>query len=511
MLEENFNNQFSLEKTGLTILEYPSTQLNSNENEPNKKFNNILDEYTESNPKISFREDLNTQSFSIISQSSNESKPIVNNFSVIENPKTGVTFCSGKKYAIMEEASNSTNDFNSNYNKSNNFDNFGIEISNSEDTFNDKNKENFYLSNADIVNNSMNMNNNTNQNINDNFDSNNIVNEETKKDEKKTFGYNDMLINELIDTKELNNHFSTNEAGFNISEYTTKKNDEKSNLQFSTNQTQLSLKEKKLNNIQTTSTTNDIYNDYFQNDFNYNSELIHDTFPSQNDLTNILLPSYTNASIAFNQQIQNEIKQEKIYETRDSSTQTENSDLVLNISLKISPFETKLQNINISSNNQNSEKGNKVGEKTCNLTSIESIDISSKPDSKNQKTPLKEFIDAYNLEMFSPSPFAKISKMKHLEQNSENRHKNETIPKSELESNLNNIPIEIQDNNIFVEQNVKNEDKPLSKKENKGNSLRYSILESNNNKEIDLANIYAIAEAEILEDNKKSSKDFSNY
>ena len=143
------------------------------------------------------------------------------------------------------------------------------------------------------------------------------------------------------------------------------------------------------------------------------------------------------------------------------------------------------------------------------MTLINSIDISSKPESQNQKTSFMEFIDTYNLEMFSPSPFEKVSKMEHLEKKSENKSKNQSIPKSEF--NFENIPNENQDNNIFVDQNVKIEKEPLSKEENKGNNLRYSILESSNNKEIDLANVYAIAESEILEENKKSSKEFSNY
>ena len=525
-LEENFNNKNSKEEPRQSISEYPATIINGKVNEQSKKIINLLNENTESNHKTYFSENIKTQSFSKRSQSPNNPNPIVNNVLVLQEPKTGVTFSSGDVIPITEKTSNSTNNFDFTFdsnqfpslgeynqtlnNKSNNFDNLGIEIPNYQDTFNVRNEENFYLSNADIVNIALSMNDNMNQNANDNFETNNITKEGTKKDEKNNFEYNDKLINELIDSNELNNVISTNEGEFNCSENITTKKNDKSYQTVSTNQPQLPLKENELNSIQATYTT-DIYNNYFQNDYNFNAKSIQQTSQFQNDLTNIIQPSYTNVNMEFNQLDSNEIKLEKKVETKDSSTQTESSDLVLNVSLKISPFETKLHNISISSKNANSENENNLEEKNQNLISKESIDISSKPESQNQKISFMDFSDTYNLEMFSPSSFAKVSKMEHLEQKSENKSKNESIPKSEPEFNYDNIQIETQDNNIFLEQNVKIEEKPLSKEENKGNSLRYSILESSNNKEIDLANVYAIAESEILEENKKSSKDFLNY
>ena len=348
-LEENFNNKNFLEKLGQSISEYPATIINGKVNEQNKKTISKLNKNIESNPKTSFSQNVNTQSFSKRSQFLNAPNPIVNNILVLHEPKTGVTFSSGNIMPIKEEISNLTKDFNftlnsnqfpslEEYNQAhnnitNNFDNLAVEIPNSQDTFNVRNEENFYLSNADIVNIAMSMNDNMNQNTNDNYETNNITKEETKKDEKKNFEYNNKLINELIDTNEMN-QFSTNEGDF---ENTTTKDDDKTKQPVFSSQHQLPLKENELNSIQTTYTT-DIYNNYFINDYNFNTESIQETSQYQNDLTNILQPSYTNVNIEFNLQASNEVKQEKKVETKESSTQTENSDLVLNVSLKINPL-----------------------------------------------------------------------------------------------------------------------------------------------------------------------------
>ena len=88
--------------------------------------------------------------------------------------------------------------------------------------------------------------------------------------------------------------------------------------------------------------------------------------------------------------------------------------------------------------------------------------------------------------------------------NVNNITKEETIKtiKTEPAFNFDNITFETKDdNNAFVENNDKIENDNIQ-----GNSLRYSIIESSNNRNIDLANVYAIAEAELLEENQKSLK-----
>ena len=89
-------------------------------------------------------------------------------------------------------------------------------------------------------------------------------------------------------------------------------------------------------------------------------------------------------------------------------------------------------------------------------------------------------------------------------------HQNEIILKSEPEYNYNydNIPFEIKDNNPFEVQNTRiGNESSLSKKEaNTQDSIRYSVIESSHDEAKDLENIYIIAEAEMLEQEKKSSQ-----
>ena len=526
ILSEKFNNP-TFEKPAQSKSEdsneKPKEKINKlNQKQDNPKKLYIINENSETYPQGSFLKNINPQTFSNESQLPNNQNQIVNNTIFLTKSKTDIADLSENIMPITEKTSNSKNDFNFNFdafqfsslgeynqnnNSSNNLTNIGIEIPNFQEDLDYRSEENFYLSNRDIVDIAMSMNDNMNQNANEIFGVNNANNEVQKKDEKNPFEFKDIINNELTDSNN-SNQISTKEGNFNFSEYTITNNDVQSNKPDSTNQLQLLFNENELNNIQTISTT-DILNDYLKNDFNFNTQSIKEASSFQNDLTNIIQPSTTNVSTELNALSSNGLKQENQIETKDSSTQTESSDLVLNVSLEINPFETKLQNINISSKTQNSKKDDKL-EKKQNQAFLESIDTSSKPDSQNQNAALSEFIDTFTLEM--PSSFATVSKIQHSEKKKD-LPKGESIPKSVPEFNFYNIPIEIQDNNTFVEQNAKIENVPLSQKENniQGNSLRYSILESSNNKDIDLANIYAIAEAELIEEDKNSSKDLSKY
>ena len=530
-----------------SISEYPATKPKKKVDEQNNKFAyvknlNVLNTNTEEYLNVPSTQNVTSKHLQNKNESINSQNSNGKNILDLQKTKTEETGQSGYMKPITEQSSSSTNDYNFNFdsaqfsslgeitqnqnNASNNYEKFGIEnnqndalynfgnlgveIPNSQADFNNRNEENYYLSNEDLVNISSDMNVNSNLNINDNFEKKNSTNQDTKKDEKNPFEINEMLINELIDTNNVNNQISKNEGGYNFSEYATTKNDDHSNH---SNQSQLPLKEKELNNIQTTSTTN-IYNDYFKNDsnYNFNMESIQGTSSFQNDLKNINQHSMANINIEYNQLASNELKQEKKVETRDSSTQTQSSDAPLNLSPKVSPFETKLQNINMSqtvskigtnipSKNSNFQNDNKKGEQNQNIAFPEFIDTSSTPDYQNQNIGLSEYVDLYSLEM--PSTIESASKTKGSEKKTENTPNNETIPKSEPEFNFDNIPIETQDNNTFVEQNVKNENTPSPTKEN--NDKLNSFLKSSDNKDLNFAKIYEIAENAILEDNASSN------
>ena len=516
---EKFNNQKFLEKIEASTSEYPASKRGPKLKD-NKNFDfqnlNILNENFDSKPKVPLSKNLNFHNLSNKNQFTKSLNQIENNFSAVQRPKNEITGISRSMMPITEHSTNSSNDFNFNFdsgqfssfgeynqnqkNSSNNFEKLGIKIPYPQKGFNVRDEENFYLSNEDIVNiaMSMNSNDNTNQKTNDIFGTNNLTEVETKTDEKNPFEYNEMPVVELKDTNNKKNQFSTNEGEF--TSY-CKIISTKIEKPISINQSQLSSKEnKKLNNIPTTS-SNEILDDYFNNNFNFNSESIQKTSEFKPDLTNVIEYPSTNVNYEFNPSITNEIKEEKIIETKESFTQTESSDLVLNVSLKINPFETKVQNIKVSSR-KNSENNNKLGEEIQAPALLESIDVSSKPYSQNQNTDLAEFIDTYNLE--TQSTFAKVSKLDLMGKNVNNITKEETIKtiKTEPAFNFDNITFETKDdNNAFVENNDKIENDNIQ-----GNSLRYSILESSNNKDIDLANVYAIAEAELLEENQKSSK-----
>ena len=241
----NLNNQNALGKVGQTISEYPATKPNHKENEKNQKFAevknlNILNVNREENPNAPFSQNVTTKSLSNKDQSTESQNQNKN-----ENQKNETNLQFGNMNPTTEQNSSSTNDFNYNFDsyhfsslgennqnqkiESNNFSNFGKDISNYQVTFNIRNEDNYYLSNADIEKNTMSMNDNINLKTNDNFKTNNTTNEKEKKDETGQFEYNDMLFNELIDTNNLDNQFSPKEGEFNFSEYTTTKNDEKSN------------------------------------------------------------------------------------------------------------------------------------------------------------------------------------------------------------------------------------------------------------------------------------------
>ena len=504
------NNQNSLGKPAQSISEYPSTKPNPKASGLNKKFANVKNlNNTEQHPKIPF------------TQNNNGGNPIENNSLEFQKEKSETTSQFENKNPIKKQTITSKNEFNYNFdsvqfsslgnydqnqnNPSSNFESLGAEISNFQDDFKARNEQNFYLSNEDIANIVMDMNSNMDQNINENIETNNQINEEKeKKDEKNPFEYNEMVINELIDTNNQNNQFSTKEGEFNYSEYEITKNDNQTNQQISTNQPKLKLKENKElnNNIQTTSTT-DIYNDYFKNDFNFNIESLQESSQFQNDEANNMI---------YNQMDTNDVKQEKKIETRDSSTQTQSPNSTVNLSPKISPFETKFQENNISqtvsnigtnipSKSPNFENNNKSEEHNQNIAYQEFIDSSSTPDSQNQNTGL-EFANTYNYEM--TSPYTTMSQVEHSEKKVENIPKKEEIHKSEPEFNFDNMPIETQNNYTFEEQNNKNENVPLSK-ENNITDDKYTFLENTENKGLDLAKIYTIAEKAIREDH-----DFSN-
>lgn len=76
-----------------------------------------------------------------------------------------------------------------------------------------------------------------------------------------------------------------------------------------------------------------------KNDINLNTGYIKKTSEFKPDLTNILEYSSRNFNYEFNPS--------NIIETKENSTQTESSDVVLNLSIKINPFETKVQHINL--------------------------------------------------------------------------------------------------------------------------------------------------------------------
>ena len=520
------NNQNSLGKPTQSISEYPATKPKPKVNELNKRFANVknlnvLNTNTEEYPKVPSTQNASNQHLSNKIQSTNSQNSFENNSLELQKQKTEATGQSENNKPSMEQPITSTNDFNYNFesaqfssledynqnqnNPSNNFENLGVEQPNSQDDFKARNEQNFYLSNEDIANIVTDMNINMDQNINENFEINNQTNEEeAQKDEKNPFEYNEIITNELVDTNNQNNQFSTNEGEFNYSEYATTKKDNQTNQ---SNQPKLQLKENKelKSNIQTSSTT-EMYNDYFKNDFNFNTESFQETNQFQNYVAN---------NMEFNQMDTNDVKQEKKVETRDSSTQTQSQNSTVNLSPKISPFETKFQKINISqtvsnigtnipSKSSNFENNNKSEAQNQNIAFQEFIDTSSTPDSQNQNTGL-EFADTYNYEM--TSPYTTVSQVEHSEKKVENMPKKEEIPKSEPEFNFDNMPIETQDTYTIEEQNIKNENVPLSKDENNttDDNLKYTFLESTENKGLDLAKIYSIAEKAILEDNDSSN------
>ena len=448
---EKLNTRNFLEKIESSIAEYPTSRLGP-KFEKNKNSSNLLNENFGANPKVPSSKNLlpktNSSNKNQFAKSQNQ---IENNLSVLQRTKTEITGLSGSMMPITEQSTSSANDFNFNFdsaqfsslgeynqnknNASNVFENLGIEIPYPHKDFKVRDEENFYLSNEDIVNiaMSMNKNDNTNQKKNDIFETNSPTKVETKKDDKTTFEYNEMPINELIDTNNQNNQFSSNEGEF--TSY-CKIISTKIEKPISINQPQLSLKkDNDLNNIQTTS-TNKILNDYLKNDHNFNRESFKKMSDFKPELTNIIEYPSTNDNYEFNSSIINEIKEEKIIETKENSTQTETPDLVLNVSLKINPFETKVETINMSSR-KNSENDNKLGEKKQAKVLQESIDISSNPFSQNKKTDLAEFIDTYNFE--TQSPFAKVSNLELMENNTKNLIKEEIIPKSEPSFNFDNI------------------------------------------------------------------------
>lgn len=324
------NNLFeNIEKS---ISEYPASKLGP---KLNKRYDNIrnlsvLNKNLGIYPKVLSSKNLNIQNLSNKIQ-----YPIAKNLSVLQRPKTEISDIYGSMMSITKQSTSSTNDYTFNFdsvpvsslggfnqNKNNSLNkNLGIKVSNHENDFKARNKANFYLSDEDIVNiaMSMNMNGNTNQiTNNENFKTNSLTKLETKKNKKYSFDYNDMLINELIDTDILNNKPPTNEGEFtsyckNIST--------KIDKPIYINRPQPTLKGSK------------------KNDINLNTGYIKKTSEFKPDLTNILEYSSRNFNYEFNPS--------NIIETKENSTQTESSDVVLNLSIKINPFETKVQHINL--------------------------------------------------------------------------------------------------------------------------------------------------------------------
>lgn len=512
--EKPYNRNF-IDKTGPLISEYSTSKPNPNLNEKNKKYGNIQNSnlYTgnsKANCKI-LPLGLNQKDKGLTHRS--RSPKIQNTFTkyaqILQKPKTEITDFSGSAMPLTERSASSLNIFNFNadsakfsslggYNQ-----NQGVEVPKSLNELNVRNEDNFYLSDLDIVDIALSMNENTKQNTYVNYETNNLTKKETKKVEKNPFEYNKGIqVNELKYTNNQNNQFSTNEGEFCPYCESLKAK----NQTVSTYQPQLPLKENELTNIQTTTTTStDILNDYFKNDYNFNTEQIQipETTEMKPDLTNIIQNPSTYANYEFSQPSSNEVKQE----FRNSSTQTESNDLFLNVSLKIDPYETTFQNVNLISRASNRGNINKLGEINQDFAILQSIDLSSRPDSQNQNPVIPDMIDTLNLEQ---SPFATVSKIEHSEQKTENLPQNEIILKSEPEYNYNydNIPFEIKDNNPFEVQNTRiGNESSLSKKEaNTQDSIRYSVIESSHDEAKDLENIYIIAEAEMLEQEKKSSQ-----
>ena len=280
--EKPYNRNY-LYKAGLLTSMYPDSKPNPNLNQNYKQFANVQSSNLFSgNSKAKCK---------ILPLSSNlkgkglpqrsRSPKIPNTFTkysqILHIPKTEVTNVSPNTIALTERPATSLNDFNYNVDSAQ-FSSFGgynqnqgVEVRKSLEELGERNEDNFYLSDLDIIDIALGMNDNMNQNTIINYETNNLTKKETKKVEKNPFEYNqDILINEY--TNNQNNQFSTNEGGFNTYyESIIPKNDAQLNQPVSEYQPQIPLKENELTIVQSKpSTTNDIYGEYIKSDYNYN-------------------------------------------------------------------------------------------------------------------------------------------------------------------------------------------------------------------------------------------------
>ena len=289
--EKPYNRNF-LDKAGFFSM-YPDSKPDPNLNEKYKQFANVQSSNLFSgNSKAKCK---------IVPLSSNlkgkglpqrsRSPKIPNTFTkysqILQIPKTEITNVSRNTIAITERPATSLNTFNYNVDSAQ-FSSFGgynqnqgVEVRKSLEELNARNEENFYLSDLDIIDIALSMNDNMNQNTIINYETNNLTKKETKKVDKNPFEYNqDILVNEF--TNNQNNQYTTNEGEFNTYyESIIPKNDAQLNQPVSAYQPQFPLKENELTIIQSEpSTTNEILNDYFKNDYNYNYN--YNSFEMQN-------------------------------------------------------------------------------------------------------------------------------------------------------------------------------------------------------------------------------------
>ena len=124
---EKFNNQKFLEKIEASTSEYPASKRGPKLKD-NKNFDfqnlNILNENFDSKPKVPLSKNLNFHNLSNKNQFTKSLNQIENNFSAVQRPKNEITGISRSMMPITEHSTNSSNDFNFNFD-SGQFSSFG--------------------------------------------------------------------------------------------------------------------------------------------------------------------------------------------------------------------------------------------------------------------------------------------------------------------------------------------------------------------------------------------------